>query len=169
MQRNIGILLFLSLLILAAGCAQTLQAPPTGTPIPTTATLALAPDFALPSLDGKQVRLSDYRGRTVLVNFWATWCGPCREEMPALQKAADAHPATLVVLSVNMRESEDQVRTFAQQQSITYPLLLHPDDATLLAYLIRGLPVTVVVGPDGVIVRRIDGSLSPEQLSELGN
>lgn len=100
----------------------------------------VAPDFALVTLDGATVRLSELRGRWVLINFWATWCAPCRDEMPYLDRLAATHPDRLTVLGVNMREPATEVAIFADKLNLRLPILLAPDDATLLAYnrLYRG-------------------------------
>lgn len=121
--------------------------------------LGPAHDFALAKLDGGDVRLSDLRGQWVLVNFWATWCAPCREEMPYLARLARAHGGDLAVLAVNMREPSSVVAPFAAELGPELPILLQPDDATLLAYDIRGLPVSVLVDPDGMVVLRTMGPL----------
>ncbi len=148
----------LALLVCLAACAT--QSPTlSGRSAPAPTNLP-AYDFMLAALDGRTIRLSDYRGRSVLVNFWATWCVPCREEMPLLERSMREFGPGLAVLGVNMRETPDEVRRFAAQYGITFPLLLNPDDATLLAYLVRGLPVTFVIGPDGALLERIDGPMT---------
>jgi len=121
----------------------------------------VAPDFALPTLDGATVRLSDLRGRWVLVNFWATWCAPCRDEMPYLDRLATDHADRLTVLAVNLRESEATVRAFATELDLRLPILMQPDDATLLAYYVRGLPISVLIDPEGIVARRIIGPAPP--------
>ena len=126
-----------------------------------TASVELAPDFALATLDGATVRLSDLRDRWVLVNFWATWCAPCRDEMPYLDRLAVDHADHLSVLAVNMRESEATVRAFAEELDLQLPILLAPDDAMLLAYYVRGLPISVLIDPDGNVVQRIVGPVQP--------
>ncbi|MBC8099806.1 MAG: TlpA family protein disulfide reductase, partial [Armatimonadetes bacterium] len=90
------------------------------------------------------------------------WCIPCVAEMPALQTLADTHPATLTVLGINQRESADAVRIFAATHSIRFPLLLNPDDATLLAYQVVNLPQTLVIDPQGVLVDRIFGPIDTD-------
>jgi thiol-disulfide isomerase/thioredoxin len=111
--------------------------------------------------------LSALRGRWVLVNFWATWCLPCREEMPLLAAAAQEHADTLTVLAVNMREQPEEVAAFLAELGVSLPVLLDPDDATLLAYQVRGLPVSYLVAPDGAIARRILGPVQPGDLEGL--
>jgi thiol-disulfide isomerase/thioredoxin len=127
----------------------------------------IAPDFTLAALDGGSVTLSDLRGRWVLINFWATWCLPCRDEMPLLAAAAEEHGDRLTVLAVNMRERPEPVAAFLTELGLDLPVLLNPDDATLLAYQVRGLPTSYLVAPDGAIARRIMGPVQPGDLAFL--
>ncbi|MDX2161036.1 MAG: redoxin domain-containing protein [bacterium] len=160
---------------LVAACQPSTPAPPTLTALRATPALAptptdapfFAPDFALTAVDGMTYRLSDLRGRTVIVNFWATWCAPCVDEMPALQTLADQHADSLTVLGINMRESDTLVQVFAQAHAIRFPLLLNPDDATVIAYRVVGLPQTVVVAPDGTVIDRTFGPVTVERLTAL--
>jgi thiol-disulfide isomerase/thioredoxin len=130
-----------------------------------------APDFTLPALNGGTVTLNHLRGQWVIVNFWATWCVPCIEEMPTLQAIADAYPDSVIVLGVNLREAEDDVQAFAQTHSITFPILLAPPDEVLLAYNVVGLPQTLIVNRDGEVVFRRFGPLSlntfPSEFNDL--
>ena len=119
-----------------------------------------AHDFALAKLDGGAVRLSDLRGQWVLVNFWATWCAPCRAEMPYLQYLASEHADSLTILAVNMREPPAVIAPFAAELGLDLPILLQPDDAMLLAYDVRGLPVSVLIDPAGMVVMRTVGPLA---------
>jgi cytochrome c biogenesis protein CcmG/thiol:disulfide interchange protein DsbE len=158
--------LLCALLLVVGGCAPAL---PAGEAAPGAGTAsALAPqaahDFTLTTLDGGSVTLSDLAGRWVLVNFWATWCAPCRDEMPYLASLADAHSDTLTVLAVNMREQPDEVRAFAAELGLRLPILLDPDDATLLAYGVTGLPTSFLIAPDGSLARRIPGPVQPGDL-----
>lgn len=126
-----------------------------------------ATEFTLASLDGTTVHLSDLRGQYVLVNFWATWCLPCRDEMPYLQELATDHGADLTVLGINMRETATEIQPFIDEVGVTFPILLQPDDATLLSYGIRGLPLTVLVDPRGQLVYRRIGPLEPDVFDPL--
>jgi thiol-disulfide isomerase/thioredoxin len=126
-----------------------------------------APDFALVALDGGMVRLGEQGGRWVLLNFWATWCEPCKTEMPLLQDLADQYAAQLVVLGINQRESVDEVRAFADAYSVRFPLLLNPDDATLMNYGVMGLPLTFVINPVGEIVARQFGVIDAAFVTQL--
>jgi len=110
------------------------------------------PALELQDLDGRAQRLSDYRGRVVLVNFWATWCGPCRAEMPSierLRKAMQGRPFT--VLAVNVGESARVAREFAEKLPVEFTILLDRDAKTARAWKARVLPASFIVGPDGGI------------------
>jgi len=105
-----------------------------------------APPLALRDLDGREHRLADYRGKVVVINFWATWCEPCREEMPSLQRLAD-HMAgrPFVLLGVDMADSEPRVRAFLQQTPVRFPLLLDRDSAVAKAWKVKLLPTTLII------------------------
>jgi thiol-disulfide isomerase/thioredoxin len=152
------LLLWLSLVLCIAACAPAV--PPTPQPL-------AAQDFALTALDGSTVRLSDLRGRWVMINFWATWCEPCKVEMPDLQRIAAQHSDRLTLLGINMRESETEVRAFVDELELTFPMLLNPDDATITGYYVLALPVTAVISPDSNLVYRQFGPVDMEFESEL--
>ena len=105
-----------------------------------------APPLVLRDLDGREHRLADYRGKVVVINFWATWCEPCREEMPSLQRLAD-HMAgrPFVLLGVDMADSEPRVRAFLQQTPVRFPLLLDRDSAVAKAWKVKLLPTTLII------------------------
>lgn len=112
----------------------------------------LAPDFELSSLDGQVVSLSDFRGKPVFLNFWATWCGPCRFEMPFIQEMYEGLSSEgLVVLAVNLREDPARVREFVATFGFTFPVLLAADPEVPLAYNIRGIPATFFIDENGII------------------
>jgi len=110
-----------------------------------------APDFTLQSVDGQSVTLSELQGQAVVLNFWATWCPPCREEMPALQEAQDAHRGDVVVLAVNQSESLELVQAFEQEYALTFPLLLDPGYVVSDRYRVSLLPSTFFIDRRGVI------------------
>jgi thiol-disulfide isomerase/thioredoxin len=117
-----------------------------------------APPLALASLDGGLQRLSDYRGRVVLVNFWASWCGPCRAEMPSieqLRRSLEREP--FAVLAVNVGEDAATVRSFAGRVAMGFALLLDPESRVTRAWGARALPTSFVIGPDGHIRYRAIG------------
>jgi thiol-disulfide isomerase/thioredoxin len=119
----------------------------------------LAPPIALETLAGGRISLNELRGQWVLVNFWATWCIPCREEMPYLQQVADDYAGRLTVLAVNLREPVADIQSYAAELGLRFRILVAPDDALLLAYDVRGVPLTVVIAPDGRLVHRQIGPL----------
>jgi thiol-disulfide isomerase/thioredoxin len=112
-----------------------------------------APDVALPDLSGRTVRLADFQGRVVILNFWATWCQPCRDEMPAMQALATALGARgLVLLPVDYAESDEAVAAFARELGLTGPLLLDTDGAVARRYRVPGLPASFFVDRQGRLV-----------------
>jgi thiol-disulfide isomerase/thioredoxin len=113
-----------------------------------------APDFVLKTLDGGQVRLSDFAGRPVLLNFWASWCGPCRQEMPEIIDAYDAHRSTgLIVLAIDNTQLDiiDDVRAFVDEFQLPFPVPLDEKGEAAEAYSILGLPTSVFVDRAGIV------------------
>jgi len=111
-----------------------------------------APDFTLTSLAGQSVRLSALQGKPVLVNFWATWCPPCRAEMPDLDDVAKAHAANgLQIVTVNLREEPDAVGGYLTTIGVGLDSLLDRDGNVFRQYRITGLPTTVAIGRDGLV------------------
>lgn len=111
-----------------------------------------APDFNLERSDGGQVALSELRGRPVLINFWATWCIPCRAEMPAIQAVATRYAQDgLVVLLINQQEDTETIGAFLESMAVTATVLLDPDASTATAYRVRALPTTFFIGRDGAV------------------
>lgn len=114
---------------------------------------------------GRSVSLAQYRGRVVVMNLWASWCPPCRAEMPELQRFSDAYAARgVVTIGVNQGESAERARAFARALDIHFPIWLDERQQYGRAYTALGLPTTVVVGRDGAIVRGIDGPLTYVQM-----
>ena len=122
-----------------------------------------APDFTLQTLDGGAVQLSSLQGQTVVLNFWATWCGPCRVEIPQFASFAEANP-DIPVLGIATDGTPGELRAAAKKLGITYPVLI-ADAATVKAYGVDTLPTTVIVGPDGTIEAAHAGILTRPQLS----
>ena len=118
------------------------------------------PLFALPDLDAKQHRLVDYRGKVVLVNFWATWCEPCREEMPSLNKLrASLAGQAFAVLAVNLAEPESRIRRFQEQVPMDFAVLLDRDTSVAKSWRARILPASYLIGPDGRIRYSVLGEI----------
>ena len=126
---------------------------------------SVAPDFSLADLDGNPIRLSDLRGRPVVLNFWASWCGPCVEEFPLLQAAAERHAADgLVVIGVVFQDRSSAAREFMARNGATWQAAMDPDERVASAYGILGPPETFFIDPDGVIEARQIGQFSASSL-----
>jgi len=129
-----------------------------------------APDFTLPTLDGAEVSLSQFRGQAVLINFWASWCFSCREEMPEMVRMYESHKAEgLMILGVNLtfQDALPDVQAFASEFNITFPVLLDEDGTvTERTYQIPGIPTNIFVNRDGTIERVQVGLIKGEQLDQ---
>ncbi len=173
----------LGVLLLAAAILAVvlLQAQPK-TPVPIQVSVAAgparvgapAPDFSSSSPDGARVRLSRYRGKPVLVNFWATWCGPCQDEMPLIQRARDRWASSgLTVLAVNYRETDARaITSFLKKVGARFPAVYDPDGRIAAAYGVTiGLPITVFIDRAGVVsviqVGQMSGSVLDAQLTKV--
>jgi peroxiredoxin len=127
-----------------------------------------APDFTLPTLDGTSFTLSEFRGRPVVINFWASWCAPCRAEMPELVRAYEAHRGSgLVVVGVNVTDQDrmENARAFVDEFDVTYPIAFDETGTVSSGYGVLGLPTSVFVNPKGAIQRVVMGEVSGEALS----
>ena len=146
-------LFFLVLLVLFQGFAGWLQAPR----LPNE-----APAFALADLSGQTVSLEDFAGQTVVLNFWATWCPPCRMEIPSFSRFAEGNPE-VPVLGIAVDGGPEELARARDEMGITYPILL-ADESTLAAYGVRSLPTTVIIRPDGTVKTSYAGMLFRPQL-----
>jgi thiol-disulfide isomerase/thioredoxin len=163
----------LSGLLMAAGCSKA-PAPASETP-----TAAAAPDgavvqllkepqavepFTLTDLDGKTISLADLRGKVVLVNFWATWCPPCRAEIPDLIKLQEKYRDKLVVLGISEDEvSPEEVKAFVTEQKMNYPVAMSTPEMSKIFKGVSALPTTFVVDPEGNMQMRHVGMLDPDK------
>jgi thiol-disulfide isomerase/thioredoxin len=110
------------------------------------------PALKLSDASGRELDLARYRGKTVVVNFWATWCEPCREEMPSLDRLrARLGEKGLEVLAVNVGEAPERVARFTREVPVTFPIVFDREGASARAWKVRGYPTSFVVGPDGRI------------------
>lgn len=142
----------------------------TPTPVPTpTPSVTLAPDFSLPTLlgDSETVTLSAYRGQVVILNFFASWCPPCREEMPALEKVYQTYrDQGLRVIGVGVQDGKRQLASFAEAIGVTFPVVWDGGGDVFMAYRVRGLPTTYFIDREGAIQGRVFGGLTLAQLEE---
>lgn len=126
-----------------------------------------APDFEAVTLDGEKVRLSDYKGEKVLLNFWATWCPPCREEMPDLQKFYETQD--VAVLAVNLTDtemSEKHVHAFMDEFEFTFPVLMDNRAEIAKLYRINPIPTSFMIDTDGMIQHKAFGPMDYETMVE---
>ncbi|HLR21661.1 MAG TPA: redoxin domain-containing protein [Tissierellaceae bacterium] len=124
------------------------------------------PDFTLNNLEGDEVSLSDYEDKIIFINFWATWCGFCDEEMPDLQKLNDEND-DLVVLGVNVAEEQPIVKDYIEDGGYDFEVLLDEEGDLAMDYLAMGLPTTHFVNKEGISRGQISGMLTYEQMNEI--
>lgn len=129
-----------------------------------------APPYAAVTLAGDSVSLASLRGRAILLNFWATWCAPCRHETPFLQALWEARKdegLVIVGASLDTRDARDQVRSFVEEYGVTYPILLDPQMRGMDAYRVLGLPATFLLDRDGILRWMRFGPVSETDLDFL--
>ena len=148
-----------SLLIVLSGLLGMAARPPLiGSP---------APEIVLKDLQGRAVKLSDLRGKVVLVNFWATWCKPCKEEMPAMQASYDKlRDKGFVVLAVNELEDTARVAEHIRTHGHTFEVVMDHNNQVANMYGVVGLPASFLIDPQGIVRERISGSLLTESRIE---
>ena len=118
-----------------------------------------APDFDLKDPEGRPQRLADYRGRPVILNFWATWCPPCREEMPSMQRAHEAVAAEgIAVVAVNVGDDLDAIAAFLEEEPVDFALPMDTDSKVAQRYHTKGLPTTYIIDAQGRLAYRATGS-----------
>jgi peroxiredoxin len=111
-----------------------------------------APEFELMDLEDKIHTLSDYKGKPIIINFWATWCPPCRKEMPSMNRAwKQLKDEGIQMLAINIGEDESSVHVFENEYPIDFPILLDPSSESLQSWRIKGLPTTYIISPKGVV------------------
>jgi thiol-disulfide isomerase/thioredoxin len=119
------------------------------------------PNLVLKTLDGREVSLASFRGRTVVVNFWATWCEPCVAEMPALQRMREKlAPEGVEVIAVNLKESAARIAPFVEQLGLTFPVVLDADGSASRAWRVNVFPTSFVIAPDQQIVWFVRGEVN---------
>ena len=126
-----------------------------------------APDFLLKSIDGKEIRLSDFAGKPVMINFWATWCPPCQKEMPEIKKFYEKYNASgLVVLSINstFQDTIDNVKETVKMDQLTFPILLDETGQVEQLYHLNGLPTSYFIDNQGILRKIQIGEINPSDL-----
>lgn len=163
----------LALLLLGILCAMPLNASPDpfeqlGVARPHTS--KPAPDFVLKDIHGKPVSLEQFKGKPILLNFWATWCGPCKEELPSMQRLQDAAQANggfhVVAVSID-RFNMDKVSKYAENMQLTFPILVDPDNSVRKSYFIRGLPTSYLIDSEGKLRGFVSGARSWDSPASL--
>jgi peroxiredoxin len=116
------------------------------------------PDFTLPDPAGKKVSLKDFKGKLVMLNFWASWCAPCREEMPTMERLYQEFKSKgFVIVAVNVKDKKADALAFIKELKLTYPVVFDSDDTVGLLYGAWGLPTTYLIGPKGEGLARMWG------------
>lgn len=139
----------------------SLERPPVGTGIG-----ELAPDFTGTTLGGNTITLSDFQGQLVLINDFATWCGPCQAETPYLVEVYNAEGGDMVIIGLNLQESESKVAEFKKQYNIPYPLVMDPDGEITEIYRPVGLPTSWFIDSEGVVRYVHAGPMTTAMLNE---
>jgi thiol-disulfide isomerase/thioredoxin len=164
MEKRAGLLVCLLVVCLAgAGCSRNPGAAEgaalVGSP---------APDFTLKDLEGREVSLSQFKGKVVILDFWATWCGPCRMSMPILEKLQQNHPDSLKLLAINLGESPDEVREYLSSQKFHATVLFDTETSVGRIYQSSSIPMQVIIDKKGII-RDIRVGFSPSLGGELND
>lgn len=161
-RRRCGWLASLLLCSFVIACGERRPAPTVGQPVP---------DFAVPSLDGTTVQLSDYRGHVVVVNFWATWCPPCVDEMPSLERLQKAlGPKGLKILALSVDHSREDILQFKQEHALSLDILHDEGARVARSYQTFKYPETYIVDPSGILVAKVIGPrdwIAPRVIREL--
>jgi peroxiredoxin len=125
-----------------------------------------APDFELKTLTGETTRLSAYKGKKVMLNFWATWCPPCKAEMPEMEQFYKQGNKDVVILAVNI-DSQNDVKGFADKNGITFPILLDTDGKVNSTYQILSIPTTYFIDRNGVIQNKYTGAMKLDMMKQF--
>ncbi len=127
-----------------------------------------APDFTLETLYGQEISLSELQGKKVLLNFWASWCGPCRSEMPDLEKLHKVHE-NIEILAVNIKEEKGKVLNYVIASNYSFPIALDRSGKIANKYLVRGIPVSYFLNEKGKIIAKHTGALNYDKMKEFLN
>ncbi len=126
----------------------------------------IAPNFTLKNLNGEEVSLSDYEGKIVLINFWATWCGYCDKEMPDLQRIHKENE-DLVVLAVDVKENKEDVQSYIDKGNYDFPILLDENGETSINYLVSAFPTSYFVDKKGILLGAVQGMMTYDKMNSI--
>lgn len=132
--------------------------------------LVKMPGFTLPDIEGNEVKLSDYRDKIVVLNFWTTWCKYCKTEMPEFQEAQKEYAESgddVVMLTVNVQEDEETVKKYLSDNGITLPVLIDKDGSIAAAYGVNGFPTTYIIRKDGTLYKYAPGAIDKKTLKKM--
>ena len=155
--------------LLLAGCGEKssgAQGSGAAAPVASSSQQAVAPGFALDDLSGTEHKVKPGDGRIYVINFWATWCPPCRAEFPEMDQFAKAHKDRVAFYALNVQESGDKVQGFLQDNGYTLPVLLDRDGRAARLYGVRAIPTTVILDEKGHVLLRQEGMATARQLEE---
>ena len=158
MKKLLSILLALTFMLGAFALCETQEAEEEA-PIP-------APDFALTTMEGEEIRFADLVGKPLLLNIWATWCPPCREELPFFQQAFEKYAENITFVFLSVDDEKEEVEEFITENGYTFPVYLDPAAESLMTYGINSIPVTVLVDAEGNILEGWVGSLPEEMVAQ---
>ncbi|NJN81193.1 MAG: redoxin domain-containing protein [Caldilineaceae bacterium] len=125
-----------------------------------------APDFALETLNGENFSLAEHRGTPVVLNFWATWCGPCQRELPSLQAASERYAGQVVIVGVDQSEPAETVQRYVDELALTFAIPMDTDNEVAHRYNVVGMPTTFFIDADGIIRSTWTGEMNSVTLAE---
>lgn len=170
---SIGVIVIVAMLLFIGANYMLKNSPPnlqlttpstTNNPNTAKADKDLAKDFTLNDLNGVPVSLSNFRGKLVLLNFFATWCGPCTDEMPYIQTISEEYKDSLVVVAVNLNEDATKVKQFMQDQNFTFPVLLDSNGSIGNLYRVTNIPASYFINENGKIIYKHIGGMDYEDI-----
>ena len=165
MKRLICLLLLAALLL--AGCGKEAEAPADTTESPATGTYHSAPNFTVYDSNNRQVKLTDFLGTPVVLNFWASWCGPCQSEMPEFQKAFETYGDSIQFLMVDVGEAMQDGQAFISSTNYTFPVFFDVRSEAATAYRVSAIPATYFISAEGQIIDSYVGAI-PESVLLAG-
>lgn len=170
MKKLLAILLTLCLL-LCCGCSEEKEEPEQESQVTTGEEIDYAPEITVYDREGNTVKLSDMRGKPVVINFWATWCGPCKSELPAFQQAYETYGDDICFMMVDMVQGRTETKAgaieYVDGQGYTFPLYFDEAQTAVVAYDIGAVPATFVIDAKGQLVESHIGAMSFDELEAL--